>query len=564
MSISQTQSKQYTADKKLGQGTYGAVYRVTTPSKTVAAAKIFNEEVYREGSLNPSTLRELVLTKSLESHPNIVQIKDVEYSKGEVKMIMPLADGSLKNLIAENDSSMSEERSFKIMAYEIIKAVAYCTSRNIVNRDIKPDNILYTLCKDEPPRMILADFGIGRPNVCVVTGFTKDMYTLNYRAPEVLLGTKYDEKAEVWAVACVIAEMTLGSVFLNGRSERDQLNKIFEMFGTPSELTWPGVESLPRWRNPSPLKSKFTSSSIKTVAPVLYDLLEHAFILDPTKRSTIFQMQSHEYFDSIRDAVDKSSKCYAVPPARANSCMGRLDLNDFGYEGPDPSTNLDGVIYSQARITVFEWLLELRMTLKLGFSTLFLATCLFDAYSSKNPPAKKDIQTIGSATLKIASDLYEKELLDVGNLIRYSRRAFEFQDIAAAEIDILEKLDYQLLRSTSYDYVVALGVFYSEEEGKLARACVVATLRTLLPFTYTSLEIATACVLIATVYMGSTFRNESLLNDRVTECALRILSAISMRKLVPETEFFREIERFDVNKLKTVNSKIDSGDIIVI
>lgn len=56
-----------------------------------------------------------------------------------------------------------------------------------------------------------------------------------YRAPEILMGGKdYDEKIDVWAVGCILAEILLRKPFMPGRSHGDQLKLIFQTLGTPS------------------------------------------------------------------------------------------------------------------------------------------------------------------------------------------------------------------------------------------------------------------------------------------------------------------------------------------
>ena len=73
------------------------------------------------------------------------------------------------------------------------------------------------------------------------------MVTLWYRAPEVLLGTTYATPVDIWSAGCILAELTTRKPLFPGQYEVDQLGKIFEVIGTPSEVDWP--EDSPVLRN---------------------------------------------------------------------------------------------------------------------------------------------------------------------------------------------------------------------------------------------------------------------------------------------------------------------------
>jgi serine/threonine protein kinase len=65
--------------------------------------------------------------------------------------------------------------------------------------------------------------------------YTHEVVTLWYRAPEVLLGSKfYSSALDMWSLGCIFAEMSRGSPLFDGNSEIQQLFKIFERLGTPT------------------------------------------------------------------------------------------------------------------------------------------------------------------------------------------------------------------------------------------------------------------------------------------------------------------------------------------
>ena len=74
---------------------------------------------------------------------------------------------------------------------------------------------------------------------------TNRVITLWYRPPELLLGSQlYGPAVDMWSVGCIFAELLLKKPILPGKNEFEQIDKIFKMFGTPTEQTWPGLTKL--------------------------------------------------------------------------------------------------------------------------------------------------------------------------------------------------------------------------------------------------------------------------------------------------------------------------------
>jgi hypothetical protein len=153
---------------------------------------------------------------------------------------------------------------------------------------------------------------------------------LHYKAPELLLAKEdYDEKCDVWAAGCTVAEMVLGDVMFRPSQQRSgrsratsfaeaeasrQLECICGICGDPSQRTWPGHSDLPLWRNirtpkirarPPKLQSYLTEHGVD--ARVL-PLLEGALILNPSQRRSAADM--------IQDNAAHGAAGYATLPSR--------------------------------------------------------------------------------------------------------------------------------------------------------------------------------------------------------------------------------------------------------
>lgn len=103
-------------------------------------------------------------------------------------------------------------------------------------QDLKPNNLLV----NSEGILKLGDFGLakfyGSPNRI----YTHQVVTRWYRSPELLFGARiYGVGVDMWAVGCILAELLLRVPFLQGESDLDQLTKIFQVLGTPTEETWP-------------------------------------------------------------------------------------------------------------------------------------------------------------------------------------------------------------------------------------------------------------------------------------------------------------------------------------
>lgn len=118
------------------------------------------------------------------------------------------------------------------MTKEILTGLSFLHSHRIVHRDIKPQNLLVS----SEGQIKVADFGLAK-TYDVQMKLTAVVVTLWYRPPEILLGQQYTSAVDIWSVACILAELYQLRPLFPGTSEKNQLEKIFEMSGTPNE--WP-------------------------------------------------------------------------------------------------------------------------------------------------------------------------------------------------------------------------------------------------------------------------------------------------------------------------------------
>lgn len=291
--------KRYKRLEKLGEGTYGLVYKARdlTSDKIVAIKKIKLDN--NEEGIPATTMREISLLSHI-SHPNIVDMSGCIYAVGELYLIFEFMACDLKGYVDSfpHDEFMSTYL-LKKFSYFLVEGIRYCHARRILHRDLKPQNILVSSDLD----LKIADFGLGREHGLPIDELTHEVVTLWYRPPEILLGKKkYSGACDVWGLGCIIAEMATKVPLLPGDSEIDQLYQIYRLFGTPTNEIWPGIVDLPDYKAIGPRwKKKDLAKELNgRFDDVGVELMEKVFTYPPNKRITAKKMLVDPWFDEVR------------------------------------------------------------------------------------------------------------------------------------------------------------------------------------------------------------------------------------------------------------------------
>ena len=280
--------------EKIGSGTYGVVYKgykkKQNGEKEIVAIKKMKIDLENEGI--PSTaLREITILRELK-HPNIVRLLDVVLNNSKLYLLFEFIEIDLRKFLINLKEKILNENLVKNFLYKILDAVAYCHSKKIIHRDLKPQNIL-TAKNGEIVKV--ADFGLARAFSIPIRPYTKEVLTLWYRAPELLLGiNEYSTPVDIWSIGCIFAELILKQPLFKGEYEIEQLFKIFHVLGTPNKDIWPEVETLPNFSNEFP---KFKPIKFEEYFIGLdkngIDLLKQMLVYDPNQRITAKQALMH-------------------------------------------------------------------------------------------------------------------------------------------------------------------------------------------------------------------------------------------------------------------------------
>ncbi|KAJ1835864.1 Cyclin-dependent kinase catalytic subunit [Coemansia sp. RSA 2711] len=290
-------SERYLKLDKVGEGTYGVVYKARDlqDGKIVAMKKI-RLEVDDEGV--PSTaIREISLLKELQ-HENIVKLFDIVYNDAKLYLVFEFLDLDLKKYMDSVGPGGLSPAQVKSYMHQLVKGIAFCHSHRTLHRDLKPQNLLI----DQSGMLKIADFGLGRAFGVPLRVYTHEVVTLWYRSPEILMGSRhYSIGMDMWSVGCIFAEMVQRKPLFPGDSEIDEIFKIFRILGTPTEEIWPDVTSLPDYKPSFP---KWQGKNLTDLLPGLdadgIDLLKRMLTYDPAHRISAKQALAHPYFNDIR------------------------------------------------------------------------------------------------------------------------------------------------------------------------------------------------------------------------------------------------------------------------
>ncbi|XP_036318955.1 serine/threonine-protein kinase dst1 [Rhagoletis pomonella] len=195
----------------IGNGTFGTCFKVRDKQTgELYAWKGIDYDELSE-SKKASLVSEIRVLRQLQ-HPNIVQYYHhlVNHEAKSIFIVMECCEGGdLAQLIkhARTDRKRFEERYIWRVLFQVCKALQVCHNKirkgTILHRDIKPANIFL----DAQGNAKLGDFGLARmlrKNQDFAATFVGTPY---YMSPEIVKGSKYDRKSDVWAVGCLAYEM---------------------------------------------------------------------------------------------------------------------------------------------------------------------------------------------------------------------------------------------------------------------------------------------------------------------------------------------------------------------
>ncbi|KAG7376417.1 S_TKc protein [Phytophthora pseudosyringae] len=368
--------RRYQLIRAIGHGAYGVVIAASdqVTGNSVAIKNIprtFDDLVDAK-----RIVREIRLMRHLR-HPHVVSVLDVMRPPSlsnfeDTYIVTDLMETDLHRVINSTEALSSDHIAF--ITYQLLCGLRYVHSAHIIHRDIKPSNVLI----NRDCLVKLCDFGLARGiDIRPVTpssidgnstpssqdgepaldeALTEYVVTRWYRAPELLLASRYSTAIDLWAVGCILAEMFTRKALFPGHDHVHQLHLILQLVGSPlpGDMGFVTNTKAKRWMA---RQQQQEAKSLNTVCPnaptEALDLLAQLLQFDPRKRISVDDAIAHPFLAPCRaDGVDMGSERLADSAfdfsfERENkgnmdtNTLRRLIFEDVCHFHPEATTELE-------------------------------------------------------------------------------------------------------------------------------------------------------------------------------------------------------------------------------
>ena len=289
----------YECITSVGEGAYGVVIKCRNKeSNEFVAIKKFKESEEDE-AVRKTTLREVKILRMLK-HDNIVQLIEAFRRKGKLYLVFEFVDRNLLEVLEGYPKGLEADYVRHLMR-QLVRAVDYCHSNEVVHRDIKLENLLV---RSSDKTLKLCDFGFARLMPMRSGILTDYVATRWYRSPELLLGEgHYGKEVDIWSIGCITGELIDAQPLFPGESEVDQLYLIQKMLGP---LTAEQSEAFTQNQRYSGLK--FPDMSRPTTIDQRYQgkmckkaisFVKGTLVMDARYRLTAAEAVRHSWFEDV-------------------------------------------------------------------------------------------------------------------------------------------------------------------------------------------------------------------------------------------------------------------------
>ena len=366
--IGLSQVGDYALDSEIGKGSFALVYRAhhtAMPHQLVAVKSVIRSKL--SSKLLENLEGEISILKSMR-HTNIVDLRDCLYTDQHIHLIMEYCPGGDLSMYIHKHGQVApwdgdaqtnplaaaqrakfphpeygglNEHMVRSFLAQLVSAVRFLRSGDIVHRDIKPQNLLLQIPDDESlasghPREIplikVADFGFARNLPAASLAKTLCGSPL-YMAPEILRYEKYDAKADLWSVGAVLYEMCVGKPPFRASNHVELLRRIEH---SNDRIKFPDERS-EQWLAKDAMRRQLNGEAPRPPPPVIAPDIK-ALIRRLLKRHPVERMSFDELFaDPVVTHVPYSGHAIIKDQLAASVHLAHLPADIFAP--PKPPTN---------------------------------------------------------------------------------------------------------------------------------------------------------------------------------------------------------------------------------
>jgi len=264
-----TLNDKYRIQNILGSGGYGKVYLLEeTSGKSKWAGKFIKIDPQKNKEKQHAMIVNEIKALRRVNHPNIVKLHEVYEHGEEICLVMEYVAGErLFDVILKNRGLSEFETA--IITKQLFSVLSHLQYKDLIHRDFKPENILFTRKDQEGMRIKIIDFGLA--TLHSKRDGVKKGGTAGYVAPEVLNNQPYDFKADLYSVGVVLYTCITGRPLFSALNYQDLLEKNRK-----------GV-------------IKYSGTSWSKISGKARDMLHRILEVNPTKRYNLGQAIEHPW-----------------------------------------------------------------------------------------------------------------------------------------------------------------------------------------------------------------------------------------------------------------------------
>ena len=417
--------------KQLGSGSFGRVFLVShNETKELFALKTIEKRKIMMTYGKLDIIYDEINIHSKLYHQNIIQLYSVYEDDETINIILEYAKGgNLYQLIKDEKNGFSESKAFDYFI-QVINAVYYLHSNNIIHRDIKPENILI----GDDNKLKLCDFGWAKE--LTLENRSTFCGTMEYMAPEIVGSENYDYSVDIWSLGILLYEMLFGHSPFNGKDTNNIILNI-----KSHELNYDDT-------------NKKISNSCK-------DLIQKLLNMNPQKRLKIKDILEHPFIKKhSKKFLSNKQLTNSINEDKIENQLNKKlnDTNNSSNKKEDVNLNGKKLIRSNTINKMFPNSIEQKFSLKL-FSSKELLNKNIKGKESTNKIQKIHAHKSNKQLAILAKFRYslnvqlEKAKKSIGNINFQSSKNCTFEDIRDSQL-LNEKKDiykrFKKFKSSKY------------------------------------------------------------------------------------------------------------------
>ena len=321
---------------QLGQGGFGSAYKVINKSneKIYILKKILIKDNISDEEISKITDEACILAE-MKGSENIVTIFDSFFDKKDENLyfniVLEYCEGlDLRKFINDYKSHNHPIPNYIVnyILKQICNGLKEIHRKNLIHRDLKPENIFIT----NEFHIKIGDFGITKQLDFINKYANTQIGTLQYMAPEIIKGEKYNQKVDIWSLGCIIYELCSMNFCFKGKSILDLASNITNSpHGTIDQNTY--GENLQKIIDKSLIKDYKDRADIDDILNLLNDE-EEKFVYN-------FSYNKKKYYNEVNFQIDDYEQFYDIDGKEKGIIV--MDLGSCycraGFRGQsDPAT----------------------------------------------------------------------------------------------------------------------------------------------------------------------------------------------------------------------------------